>query len=91
MALFEYYGDTCPHCIAMKPLIEEVEKELGLKIEKLEVWNNEENLKKMEEVDNGRCGGVPFFYNSETDEFICGSSNKEKLVAWATGVSKSGV
>jgi thiol-disulfide isomerase/thioredoxin len=85
MALFEYYGDTCPHCIAMKPLIAEVEKELGVKIESVEVWNNEENLKKLEEVDKGRCGGVPFFYNSETDAFICGSSNKANLVAWAKG------
>lgn len=69
----------------MKPLVEEVEKELGVKIEKLEVWNDEANLKKMEEVDKGRCGGVPFFYNSETDEFICGSANKAKIVAWAKG------
>ena len=75
----------------MKPLVEEVEKELGLKVEKLEVWNDEENLKKLEAVDNGRCGGVPFFYNDETDEFICGSANKEKLIAWAKGTRDGGV
>jgi thiol-disulfide isomerase/thioredoxin len=85
MALFEYFGDTCPHCITMKPIVEEVEQELGVTVEKLEVWNNEENLKKMEEVDKGRCGGVPFFYNSETDAFICGSANKARLIAWAKG------
>jgi thiol-disulfide isomerase/thioredoxin len=85
MALYEYFGDTCPHCITMKPLVEEVEKELGIKVEKLEVWNDEANLAKMEEVDKGRCGGVPFFYNSDTDDFICGSSSKAKLVAWAQG------
>lgn len=85
MALQEYFGDTCPHCITMKPLVEEVEKELGVTVEKFEVWNDEDNLKKMEEVDKGRCGGVPFFYNTETDEFLCGSASKVKLVAWATG------
>lgn len=85
MALYEYYGDTCPHCIRMKPIVEEVEKELGVTVEKLEVWNDEENAKKMEEVDKGRCGGVPFFYNSDTDAFICGGTDKEAIVAWAKG------
>lgn len=69
----------------MKPLVEEVEKELGVKIEKLEVWNNADNLKKLEAVDEGRCGGVPFFHNTETDAFICGSANKEKIMEWASG------
>ncbi len=85
MALVEYFGDTCPHCIAIKPLVQEVEKELGVTVEKLEVWNDEENLKKLEAADGGRCGGVPFFHNTETNDFICGSANKERLMAWATG------
>ncbi|MFA5945497.1 MAG: hypothetical protein WC802_01110 [Patescibacteria group bacterium] len=69
----------------MKPLVAEVEKELGVTVEKFEVWNDEENLKKMEDVDKSRCGGVPYFYNTETDEFLCGSASKAKLIAWAKG------
>ncbi len=83
--LYEYYGETCPHCIRMKPIVEEVEKELGVSVEKIEVWNNEENAKKLEEVDRGLCGGVPFFYNDESKEFICGGSDKETVVKWAKG------
>lgn len=85
MALLEFYGDTCPHCISMKPLVEQVEKELGVTIEKYEVWNNEENAQKMEEYDKGLCGGVPFFINTDSGKFLCGSSDYEELKNWANG------
>lgn len=85
MALLEFYGETCPHCIAMKPLIEKMEKELDVKVESYEVWNNEENAKKMKEYDKGLCGGVPFFFNTESGNFLCGGVEYDELVAWAKG------
>lgn len=85
MALLEFYGETCPHCIKMKPDVEKLEKELGVEVEKNEVWNNEENAKKMEEYDKGLCGGVPFFFNTESKQFICGSAEYEVLKKWANG------
>lgn len=85
MALLEFYGETCPHCITMKPLVEEVEKELGVMVEKYEVWNSEENAKKLDEIDRGLCGGVPFFYNTESKQFICGAADKELITKWAKG------
>ncbi len=81
--LFDFYGTECPHCIEMLPMIAQVEKETGRKIQKLEVWHNSENQKKFMAADKGRCGGVPFFWNSKTDKFICGSTSKGKLKAWA--------
>ncbi len=91
MALLEFYGDTCPHCIEMNPMVEKVEKDLGVTIEKLEVWNNEENAKRLEGIDNGLCGGVPFFYNEETKTFICGSSDEETVTRWAKGEKGEGI
>ena len=85
MALLEFYGETCPHCVEMKPMIEKVEKDLGVSIEKIEVWNDEANAKRMEEIDKGLCGGVPFFYNTETKKFLCGSSEEAAVIAWAKG------
>lgn len=85
MALLEFYGETCPHCIAMKSIVEEVESELGVQIEKYEVWNSEENIEKLKEYDKGLCGGVPFFYNTDTEKFLCGSVSKDELLAWAKG------
>jgi len=81
--LLDFYGEECPHCQKMMPTVEEVEKELGVKVEKLEIWHNEENAKMMQEYDKGLCGGVPFFYNTASGEFICGEADKEKLKAWA--------
>jgi len=63
----------------MRPLIEKLEKEHGVKFEKYEVWHNDENMKKMDEYDRGLCGGVPFFYNTETKAFICGEAPYNKL------------
>lgn len=83
--LIEFYGKECPHCIHMAPMIEQLEKELDIKIEKLETWHNEENAKKQEEFDKGLCGGVPFFYNTESKKFLCGSSEYEQLKNWALG------
>ena len=41
--LIEFYGEECPHCQAMLPLVERLEKEEGLKVERHEVWHNKEN------------------------------------------------
>jgi len=31
------------------------------------------------------AGGVPFFYNTETEEWICGETDIETLRKWALG------
>jgi len=81
--LIEFYGEECPHCKNMEPLIDKLEKEENVKIEKLEVWHNEENTKLMKELGEGKCQGVPFFFNKKTKKIICGEANYEKLKAWA--------
>ena len=83
--LLEFYGTECKHCNDMKPFVERLESELGKELTKLEVWHNQQNLKKLEECDQGRCGGVPFFFNKKTGKFICGSTTYDKLKAWAQG------
>ncbi len=57
----------------------------GVAVGALEVWSNKENAKKMEELNKSRCQGVPFFVNTETDQWICGSTNEETLRKWAAG------
>ncbi len=79
-----FYGDGCPHCHDVMPFVDKLIEE-GEKIEKLETWKNEENAKKLEEIDNGKCGGVPFFYNEESKAFICGSTTEENIRKWAAG------
>lgn len=66
-------------------MVEKLERELGVTVEKFEVWNNEENAKKLEALDRGLCGGVPFFYNTANQKFICGSCGEEEMKAWMKG------
>ena len=81
--LIMFTGTECTHCHEMDPLVEQLEKELGLKVEKLEVWHNAENMAFLQQVDQGLCGGIPFFFNEKSGKWICGSAKYEKLKAWA--------
>lgn len=83
--LLEFYGKECGHCLTMAPLVEQMEKELDVTVEKLETWHDEANARKQEEYDTGLCGGVPFFFNTDTKKFLCGESSYEELKAWAQG------
>jgi len=83
VSLLEFYGDACPHCVKMDGLVKQLEKEEGVSLERFEIWNNEENSAKMSELDKGLCGGVPFFYNTETKAYICGEASYDDLKAWA--------
>lgn len=89
--VIEFYGETCPHCISMKPVIEDIEKHTGAKIEKLEVWNNEENARKMEQYNDiigEACGGlpgVPAFVNVDTKQALCGAHDKEEIIQLLSG------
>ena len=84
MALLEFYGAECGHCLKMMPMIDALIKE-GIAIEKLETWHDEVNAEKMTSFDRGLCGGVPFFYNTESKQFICGEANEKTVRAWAAG------
>lgn len=83
--LIEFYGTECVHCRKMEPLIQRLEGETGLKVQKIEVWHNEANAVMMRNFDKGFCGGVPFFINRKTNKWICGSTPYDSFKAWAQG------
>ncbi|MSR86203.1 thioredoxin [Candidatus Woesearchaeota archaeon] len=83
--LLDFYGTECTHCHEMDPLVEKLEKELKIKVEKLEVWHNAKNAALLEKCDTQGCGGVPFFYNEKTKKAICGAVDYATLKKWAQG------
>ena len=83
--LLEFYGQECPHCNRMHPLVDKLEQEAGLKVEKYETWHNEDNAKLLSKYDQGFCGGVPFFFNEASGQWICGEVGYDDLKLWATG------
>lgn len=84
MALMEFYGTECPHCHTMAPFVEQLEKELGVKVERLETWHDATNEEKRASLDNGFCGGVPYFVNTSNGRKLCGAVPYETLKRWAT-------
>ena len=81
--LLMFTGTECSHCHEMLPLVEKLEKESRIAVEKLEVWHNSQNKAVLQELDHGKCGGVPFFFNEKNGKWICGSTKYEKLKEWA--------
>ena len=67
----------------MDPLVERLEDETGAEVAKLEVWHNDGNAKLLKQYDKDYCGGVPFFYNTKSGKWICGSADYDRLKKWA--------
>jgi hypothetical protein len=74
----------------MKPIVEKMEKETGIELEKLEIWHNEKNadlMRSYREVITKVCGGqlrTPTFLNTDTNDVMCGEVSFKKLKEWAT-------
>lgn len=81
--LLFFYGTECTHCHDMDPLNKKLEKELKIKLTKLEVWHNSKNAALLKQFDKGHCGGVPFYFNENTDKWICGAVPYAELKKWA--------
>ncbi|MFO0862364.1 MAG: thioredoxin family protein [Candidatus Saccharibacteria bacterium] len=94
--IIEFYGETCPHCLSMKPVVEKIEKDMGIEITKLEVWNNADNqatMKKYEAIIGEACGGfaaVPAFVNTKTNQALCGAHDAEDIANLINGGDCSG-
>ncbi len=94
--IIEFYGETCPHCVSMRPVVESLEKELGIEIRKLEVWNDADNKKLMAEYEgiiSEACGGyaaVPSFVNTKTKQALCGAHDSKDIKALIDGQDCSG-
>ena len=88
--LIMFHGKECPHCTRMMPLVEKLQKETGIALEKLEVWHDEKNadlMRSYRPVIAPKCGGqlrTPTFFEPETGEVLCGEVEFEKLKEWVT-------
>ncbi|UCE21414.1 MAG: hypothetical protein JSV46_04100 [Candidatus Aminicenantes bacterium] len=83
-----FWARECPHCRNMMPLVDKLIEEEGIEIEKLEIWHNEENadlMRSFKDVIAPKCGGqlrTPTFFDTETNDVICGEVEYEALKEW---------
>ena len=80
--LLMFYEEKCDPCVVMEPIVSKLEKELGAKIDRLEVWYNQGNRKLLNKYAD--FATVPFFFNEKTGKKIAGETDYETLVNWAT-------
>lgn len=83
MSLISFFGQECPHCERMESVVQKLEHDTGVTVERREVWHDKENMAMLTGYDKGVCGGVPYFYNTETDKSLCGEVSIDELKAWA--------
>lgn len=82
--LIMYYGEGCPDCIKMEPLLGKLLFETGISLLQKEVWNDSKNEAEMLRHDkDDACGGVPFFLNTKTKKTLCGEVSYKELKKWA--------
>ncbi len=84
-----FWARECPHCRNMMPLVDRLIEKEGVELEKLEIWHNEENadlMRSFKDVIAPKCGGqlrTPTFFDTETNDVICGEVEYEALKDWA--------
>jgi thiol-disulfide isomerase/thioredoxin len=87
--LIMFHARECPHCKAMMPLVDRLEKEEKVKFERLEVWHDEKNadlMRSYRPVIAPKCGGqlrTPTFFYPETNDVLCGEVPYDELKEWA--------
>jgi len=83
--LILFYGEECPDCQKIKERLDRLKDEEDIEVEKYEVWHDSNNQSLMMKYAEERCIGVPFLFNKETNEYICGSSSYKTIKKWAKG------
>ena len=94
--IYFFYGETCPHCSKVKPLLDEMEQKYreNIVIHKYEVYNNEENkilFKEFLNKYNQSSFGVPALFIG--DQYLIGSKqipdNLENIIIENTNSNNS--
>jgi thiol-disulfide isomerase/thioredoxin len=84
-----FHGRECPHCRKMHPIVDKLEEETGVHVDRLEVWHEEKNadlMRSKRDIIAPKCGGqlrVPTFLNKETNDVVCGEVELDELKEWA--------
>ncbi|OGH83838.1 MAG: hypothetical protein A2261_02275 [Candidatus Magasanikbacteria bacterium RIFOXYA2_FULL_44_8] len=73
-----FYGDGCPHCLNVEKFVADNKVEDKIKFEKLEVFNNQDNLTQMLRYTK-KCGltgdqgmGVPVYWDGAAAQCYSG-------------------
>lgn len=71
----------------MEPLVKRLERDIGVRVKRLDVTKNIDYYHVLEHIGHIECGMFPFYYNRRTSRAICGGSEYVNFREWATGFS----
>jgi len=55
--LIEFHSDNCDHCEQMEPVLQRLERDLGTKIRRINIFRRREFYGLMEAMGHDECGG----------------------------------
>jgi len=85
-SLLLFYGKGDAYSEHMAPGVQALEEELGVEVRRFDLYSRTPEAQKLlAKLDKGACGGVPFFYNKDTEQYICGATTPDNLRRWALG------
>lgn len=77
--LLYFFGKECLASHEMNPIIDQLELESGMQIDRLEVWHDEQNSDIFHRIDTTRSFSTPFFINLKTGRWACGVISHDTL------------
>ena len=55
--LIEFHSDNCDHCEQMEPVLKRLERDLGTKIRRINIFRRREFYGLLEAMGHDECGG----------------------------------
>lgn len=83
--ILEFVTEGSDHCVQMEPVVKRLEKDLRIKVRKINISKRQDFVKLYDCVGGNECGTVPFFYNRRTAQAICGPTPYQNLKSLAIG------
>lgn len=83
--LLGFGASWCNPCRRMEPLIEKLEKEEGLRLERYDVSTSTgaAEMDRWKERLGSSCAGIPFYVNTRSSGTICGAVEYIEFRNWA--------
>lgn len=86
LIMFKVPKGTIPECDDMEEVVKSVEKDLNVKVEKMDILRDRFARNLYEKIDEIEFQGkVPLLYNRESRQMIYGCDSKQRVRAWAKG------
>lgn len=86
LIMFKVPPGTVEECDIMEKVVKSIEKDLGVKVERLDILRDRFARNLYEKVDEIEFEGkIPLLYNRESRQSIYGLDSKERVKAWAQG------